>query len=790
MSFASLKEYRVAPSNLFGGGLGGKACLSRLGEGRGGVCKFLVSFVLQKSITSTIICLVLALGSVTLAQQTALEYPYYLLDVYNPDEDCWKGMDIDGHWPVPVLPEQLLIGQPPSALSGVTIPADHWVELKFRGKIIDGPGDDIFLVERDAVGEQALVFITDGCSREYLLGFAAVPDENKYGLTEIGFDIAGISLPFVPSTIRIIGIDLRGGSPGFDLANVRARINADCGYTACNPGPPDGAKNVPINTVLKWSPGHSAEKHIVYFGTALADVDESAAPVSIPPQPQQANRFDPNSLELSRTYYWRLDEVNDADANSLWTGDIWKFTTADYLIIDDFESYDTSTLDDTWTQINQANIYLSKKPDPVKRCRQAMAFHYYYYYETVFDSGVTTTFTPAQNWTHAGVKALELFFYGQADNETKVQMYITLNDGDVNAVVPYNGDANDLKNETWQPWRIDLQNLDLNLSNIENISIGFRRSSSGFSDSGTVFFDDIRLYPSRCIEENKPDADFNGDCTVDFHDLQVLAYDWLDKGYNVYPVTAPNAPVAWYKFDGNANDNAGSAHGQPLGSPTYVEGVYGRAISFDGYEDSVEITGAANIFSKIRTAITISFWQYATDSIHHTDTLFCSDYAYNIYDPTIAINLGCWKSPGKYNWDCGSPWSFDSRLSGNHRSKSEWSDRWNHWAFTKDVETGKMQIFLNGLLYDSRIDANSPILGITSFEIGSGWYGGYDGLIDDFRIYDYALSEAEIVYAATNGTGIFDLPLLSPADLNSDNRIDFKDFALLADNWLDDQLWP
>jgi len=45
---------------------------------------------------STGLCLVLALGSVTLAQQTALEYPSYLLDVYNPDEDSWKGMDIDG----------------------------------------------------------------------------------------------------------------------------------------------------------------------------------------------------------------------------------------------------------------------------------------------------------------------------------------------------------------------------------------------------------------------------------------------------------------------------------------------------------------------------------------------------------------------------------------------------------------------------------------------------------------------------------------------------------------------
>jgi len=732
----------------------------------------------------------MVLGGVTLAQQTALEYPFYLLDVYNPDEDCWKGMDIDGRWPVPVVPEQLLVGQPPSELSGVTIPTDHWVELKFRGQFIDGPGDDIFLIELDAVDEQALVFITDGSDREYLLGYALVPDIGFYEQTEIGFDIAGMSLPFVPSTIRILGLDLRGGSPGFDLANVRARINADCGCIACNPRPADGAKNVPLNTVLNFLPGCAAEKHIVYFGTALADVDEGAAPITNPPQPQDVNSFDPNGLELSKTYYWRLDEVNDADANSPWTGDIWKFTTADYLLVDDFEAYERFTIYDTWTQIDQAYIFIAKEPHLTHKGQQSMAFRYYY--DNYFYSEIAYQFSPAQDWDSAGVKELEMFFYGQADNDINAQMYFVLSDGDVNALVPYAGDANDLNSKTWQPWRIDLQNLNLNLSNIEYISIGFRIGTSEQSDFGlgTIFFDDIRLFPSRCLKENRPDADLNSDCAVDFQDLQDLAYNWLDKGYNIYPVTAPNAPVAWYKFDGNPNDSAGSAHGQLHGSPTYVPGVYGQAISFDGYNDSMEITAAANIFSKIRTAITIAFWQYGTDSIHHTDTLCCSDYVYNVYDPAIAINLGVWKSPGKYNWDCGSPWSFDGRLSGNHRYKDEWSNRWNHWAFTKDASSGKMEIFLNGLLYDSRTGANSPMLDITSFEIGSGWYGGYDGLIDDFRIYDYALSEAEIVYAATNGTGIFDLPLLSPADLNNDNRIDFKDFAILADNWLENQLWP
>jgi len=786
-------------------------------------------------LTLAVISVVLTPCTAALAGETALEYPCYLLDAYDADNDgCWTGMDAEGRWPVPVIPEQLLVGPPPTLnVSGVTVPIDHWVELKFRGRLVDGPGDDIVLVELDAVGEQALVFITDGCGQEYLLGMASVPNIDGFGPTILGFDIADVSLPFVPSAVRVLGIDLRGGSPGFDLGSVRARTYTACGYTACNPYPFDGAKNVPTDAVLTWSPGLSAAKHIVHLGTAPGDIPSKATPLSSPVTPQDANSFAPIGLELGKTYYWRIDEVNSAHPNSPWIGKLWRFTVADYIVVDDFESYDRYTLYNKWKQTGEEFVYLSEDPGPSHKCRQSMA--YSYYYNDFLYSEATCSFSPAQNWASAGVKALELFFYGKAGNNTNGRMYFILGDGNVEAVVPYDGDANNIGKETWQPWRIDLQNRAVNLSNIEHISIGFDCGTSQppARGGGLVFFDDIRLYPSMCLQENRPVADFNGDCAVDFEDLEEMAYNWLVQSYNIYPVAAPNAPVAWYKFDDNVNDSAGSAHGQVRGSPAYVPGVFGQAISFDGHRDSVEITAAAALFSKIRTAVTISFWQYGADSPHLTDTVCCSNYSYGLNDPAIAINLGCFASAssscgakisiaqfaetaelsnfnffsassafsavktrhgqnnaGKYNWDCGWPWSFNGRLSGNHRYKSQWSGRWNHWAFTKDAGIGKMQIFLNGLLYDSREHAYSPISAITSFEIGSGWYGGYDGLLDDFRIYDYALSQPEIVYVATNGTGIFDVPLMSPADLNADGRIDFKDFTLLADNWLIQHLWP
>ena len=744
-----------------------------------------------------VVSLVLSLGRDVLAGEGVFEYQSYLLDAYDADESCWTGMDKDGNFegPTLVVPERWLVGPPLSEKSGVTLPPDHWVEVQFRGRIVDGPGHDIMIIELGPVSEQARVFITDSAGQEYLLGMATAGNIGTgVDPTEIGFDISDTVLPFVPCAVRIVGIDNGGQAPGFDVANVRARISTDCGNVACYPVPVDRAKNVPTDAVLSWSPGCYADKHIVYFSTDIADVKTDATADGEPPQPQDANTFDPGGLELGETYFWRIDEVYESD---VWPGRVWSFTTAttDHFVVDDFEAYNnlnttdpnSNRIDDTWTG-SDVHLWM----DQTHECsKKSMGLPLRDYYTSGYSETVRT-FIPPQDWTAASEKVLELFFSGLIDNSTAL-IYIALNDGNAETLVSYPGDANDIKKETWQCWRIVLEDLnDIDLSNVESISIGFSADPNKphSNPNGTVYFDDIRLYSSRCLQENRPEADLNGDCLVNFKDFEEMAYSWLDTAYNIYPVAAPNAPAAWYKFDGNANDSAGSAHGSLSGGPVYAQGVFGQAISFDGNDDSVKITGAANLFSNITTGITIAFWQKGADSPHHTDTLCCSNYTYGLEDPAIAINLGCWKPPGEYNWDCGQPWSFDGRLSGNHRYTGEWLDRWNHWAFTKDAEAGMMQIFLNGTLYDSRTGANSPISAITSFEIGSGWYGGYDGLIDDFRIYDYALSQAEIAYAATNGTGIFDQPLMTPADLYPDDQINFIDFAILADNWLENQFWP
>jgi hypothetical protein len=735
------------------------------------------------------IWLLMAAGSVW-AVENGFEYPYYLLDIYSPEGDCWRGMREDGAWPMPVIPEKWLVGPPPSNVSGVTLPTDCWVELKFRGIIVDGTGDDIFMTELGQCGEQALVFLINGAGQDYPVGIVTALDDGSQAPTDISLDISNIPPGLNPCALRLVALDLKGGSPGFDVGYVLARTQIICTDPASEPFPVDGAENVGTDTALSWLTGCSAEKHIVYFGDSPSDVGSDAMPVTEPQQPQDNNSYDPCELHLGDSYYWRIDEVNTIDGNNLSIGDIWKFIVTNHLIVDDFEFYNNiNRLYDTWKQIGQAIIYTVK--NPVRKCFQSMAFSYYC--DVLFYSEAACMFDPPQDWSGMDAKSLELFFYGMQKNHVEGRLSLSLSDGDVNVVVPYEGDANNILEPRWHPWRINLSSLsNIDLSRIESITIGFHNISNeplSYS-SGTIYIDSISLYGARCFEENSPVGDINGDCIVDIIDFDEMIYNWLQSYHNTYVVKEPNAPMAWYKFDGDTSDSMGGIDAQLHGNVVFVPGVHGQGIEFDGKQTYVRILDVDRVFREVDRAISIAFWQLGADSGHRMDTVCCSNYVYGSGGPAVSINLGCWRQPGRYCWDCGQPWSLENRISGEHRYKSEWCSRWNHWVFTKDSRKGRMEIFLNGTLYDSKDGAYSTIPRIESFDIGSGWYGGYDGVLDDFRIYDYALSEQEVAYIATDGDGVLDQPLFSLADLNGDGLIEFGDFALLANAWLKKQLWP
>jgi len=97
--------------------------------------------------------------------------------------------------------------------------------------------------------------------------------------------------------------------------------------TAYNPDPVDGAKYVSTDVELSWTAGFGAKLHYVYFGDNFDDVNNAAGGLL-----QAATTYTPGTLEVDKTYYWRVDE---SDGITMRKGDVWSFKTLPIIAITD-----------------------------------------------------------------------------------------------------------------------------------------------------------------------------------------------------------------------------------------------------------------------------------------------------------------------------------------------------------------------------------------------------------------------------------------------------------------------
>ena len=272
-----------------------------------------------------------------------------------------------------------------------------------------------------------------------------------------------------------------------------------------SPSPANGAVDVTQTPVLTWSHGIFADSHQIYFGTDIDAVKNADASSSEYKGTGNlgSESFDPGQLEWNTTYYWRIDEANNANADSPWTGLLWSFSTADFLIIDDMEAYnDLNPADPASNRIflawldgfddptNGSLVGYDNPPFAEQRIvhsgNQSMPMSYD---NSVGKSEATLTLTSNRDWTVKGVDTLTIWFRGSLSNAAET-LYVALNG---NARVDHdNPDAATLM--SWTPWNIDLQafaDQGVNLANVDSITVGLSSVTGG---SGMMYFDDIRLY--------------------------------------------------------------------------------------------------------------------------------------------------------------------------------------------------------------------------------------------------------------------------------------------------------
>ena len=303
-------------------------------------------------------------------------------------------------------------------------------------------------------------------------------------------DLAGITAKY----LRLTAISSWGNPLGqYGLSEVRF---FSIPVFAREPSPASGATDVDVDVILSWRAGRQAARHDVYLG------EDANALVSAGSVTQPAFDTTPLALTLGQNYYWRVDEVNDAQTPATQQGDVWSFTTQAFLVVDDFEDYnefEPSTVYNTWTDgfqdpANGSTVgYLLGNPQETQIVHggsQSVPLTYDNTTATFSQVSVNTDkLAVGRDWTKGAAQKLVLWFYGRPGNATTERMYVTVN----GSKVVYGGDPMEIARPQWTQWSIDLAASGVNLGNVTTLSIGFERTGAT-GGTGIVLIDDIRLY--------------------------------------------------------------------------------------------------------------------------------------------------------------------------------------------------------------------------------------------------------------------------------------------------------
>ena len=628
---------------------------------------------------------------------------------------------------------------------------------------------------------------------------------------------------------------------------------------AWRPNPRPG-KTVNYIPTLTWTPGDGAVSHVVYFSTDRDAVENGTAPNT----PRDVNNLYAGVYAFSADFYWRVDEVNTSGTTE---GLVWSYKTDDHRAVDDFEVYATSddlgnVWNDAWTiPALKAYVYLETGATNPALVHDGYSMKYDYK-NTATGGTATYRYSEAwantadlkkidQNFTLSGAEALVLYFYGQPLNSAdpvRDRMWVALSsDGITKGVVPYDGDMNDIKEALWHEWNIDLADPCLAgvvMTSVDTVHIGFgdRNKTKTNGGSGTVYFDDIGVYPRRCLTEFVP-ADLTGDCIAGYEELDILAGDWLKSGYDVNAVPPSKAPICRYKLDegaGLTTANSGSygasynaslsgAAGGPTDDLTWVKpgaphpnrGDPNYAIGFDG-KTAEWIIADANLNDHAggftTNTMTITCWvKRAGDQYSWTGLVFATrdtgDWEGSIVHAGLSFGDDAdWELAGKiqpssinhlaYHWE-NNPDVNDATPDGEDeiwwwRSGLEVPDgEWTFCAVVVEPEQASLYMMPAGeaLSKAVNIETHIPSTIVNPFYIGKdarGDWGGnrtLTGQIDDGQIFDYALSDSEVLYVANPG-GSTHIPVMSRVDFDDSDSIDFRDYAVVADKWLEEILWP
>ena len=481
---------------------------------------------------------------------------------------------------------------------------------------------------------------------------------------------------------------------------------------AADPELADGSTTDRLGITLRWRSGRDADAHEVVLSSDRADLEDGSAV----PTPVWDNTFSPTGLDYDTTYYWRINEIHDAEIPARYAGPIWSFTTPPYVLVDDFESYrdmDFEEIWHTWEDGYKKNDNGSIVGDgnigdtTVVHQNSGQSMPLYYDNTSAAISEATRTFDSAEgmDWSRGSLQTLVLYVHGDPGN-TGGQLYVKIN----GFKVPFNGNPAALFRPFWTQWNVELDAVTTDLSHIRTLTIGVENAGA----QGVVYVDDIRVY------------------------RQAPAGLPQDPG-------AKNL-VAHYPMEGDAQDNSGNGnHGTPIGNPLFGPGMTGMAVDFDGFDDRIEL-GTLDI---VGSGITLAAW--------------LNPVTY-VYDDTRVISKATSVNTKDHWWMLSTEGRdhvlrFRLKTAGGGTTTLVATDsegvptgEWTHAAATWDGNTMRIYQNLQEIASTTKVGTAVAVDPAVAVMIGNQPFGAGDkhwrGLIDEMRIYNRRLSEAELCYIA------------------------------------------
>jgi hypothetical protein len=219
-------------------------------------------------------------------------------------------------------------------------------------------------------------------------------------------------------------------------------------------------------------------------------------------------------------------------------------------------------------------------------------------------------------------------------------------------------------------------------------------------------------------------------------------------GWNSLQLSTP------FNWDGTSNilieitydNNTAGANNTVLSSTTaypsaLVNSDADRVAAFHGY-GYVEVP-LNNEVAAIDSFISVALWCYGNPALQPMNST-----AFEAVDSlgNRVLNSHLPWSDNNVYWDAGNTAGSYDRIN-KVATTPETEGNWNYWVFTKNVATGSMKIYLNGVLWHTGTAKTKPMNGIKTFKIGRGnWSGSqtYEGKIDEFAVFNTELSQATI----------------------------------------------